>query len=362
MKKPDSKSSEGVTLQTIADKLGVSRTTVSNAYGRPDQLAPSLRDKIMECAKELGYAGPNAAARSLRLGRIDVIGLLTTTTLSYTVTDPAAVQLLQGFAKVFDKQALSLLTLPAPIDEAAGVESVRNAVVDGFLVYGVAKDDPRLKAIIERNIPVVAIDEPKLSSIGFVGIDDRAGARSIAEHVLALGHRRIGILSLPLSDYGFGGFANKDLRRAATYPFSSDRLDGFADALRGDGVDWETTPVYECKHNSREHGARWTGAMLDREPRPTAIIAASDLLAMGAMRAAHARGLHVPGDLSITGFDDIPEVQFTRPPLTTIRQPLRQKGIEAARMVVDGWTSTRPPRVILPTELVVRESTGPVSV
>jgi DNA-binding LacI/PurR family transcriptional regulator len=362
MKKLESKSREGVTLQTIANRLGVSRTTISNAYGRPDQLAPALREKILECAKELGYAGPSAAARSLRLGRIDVIGLLTTTTLSYTVTDPAAVQLLQGFAKVFDKQALSLLTLPAPLTEEAGIESARNAVVDGFLVYGVSKDDPRLKAIVERNIPVVAIDEPMLPTIGFVGIDDRGSARTIAEFVIALGHRRIGVLSLPLSDYGFGGFANKERQKAAMYPFSSDRLDGFADALKGAGIDWDATPVYECKHNSREHGARWTGAMLDQVPRPTAIIAASDLLAFGAMRAANVRGLRVPDDLSITGFDDIPDAQFAQPPLTTIRQPLRKKGIEAARMVVEGWDSKKPPKVILPTELVVRASTGPASV
>jgi DNA-binding LacI/PurR family transcriptional regulator len=347
-------------LQTIADRLGVSRTTVSNAYGRPDQLAPSLRDKIMECAKELGYAGPNAAARSLRLGKIDVIGLLTTTTLSYTVTDPAAVQLLQGCAKVFDKQGLSLLTLPAPVSEEAGVESARNAVVSGFLVYGVAKDDPRLKAILERNIPIVTVDEPKLPGIGYVGIDDRRGARLAAEHVIELGHREIGVLSLPLSDHGWGGFAGKDLRKATRYPFSRQRLDGFADAIQGAGLDWDAAPVYECKHNSREHGARWTGAMLDNEPRPTAIVAGSDLLAFGAMRAAHVRGLSVPGDLSITGFDDIPEAQFAQPPLTTIRQPLRQKGIEAARMLVEGWNAEETPKVILPTELVVRESTAPM--
>ncbi len=349
-----------VTLQTVAEKIGVSKTTVSNAYSRPDQLAPALREQILKAAKELGYAGPNAAARSLRLGRINVFGLLVMTTLSYTVSDPAAVQLLQGIARIFDKHELSLLALPGPTnDPESGVQVVRNAVVDGFLVYGVPESDPRFKAVLDRKIPVVTIDEPKIAGSAYVGIDDEGGARKIATHLIELGHRRFGILSLPISDPPVGGFIDQRSRAAIEHNLFTARLRGYEDVIKSSGIDIESIRIYECKHNSREHGARWTSAMLDQSDPPTAILATSDLLAFGAMREAERRGLHVPGDLSIAGFDDVPEAQFSQPPLTTVRQPLRQKGIEAARLLAEGWEGEQPPHVMLQTELVVRGTTGP---
>lgn len=348
-----------VTLQTIADRLGVSRTTISNAYGRPDQLAPALRDKILETAKELGYSGPNAAARSLRMGKSNSIGLLVTTTLSYTVTDPAAVAMLQGFAEVFDERGLSLLTLPAPLDESAGVEAARSAVVDGFLIFCVTAHDPRLRAIMERKLPVVAIDEPRVPGIGFVGIDDRTGAREIAAHLVALGHRRFAVLSLAFSDDYRDGFADLKRQEVIHFPVSRHRLDGYADALGEVGIAWETVPVYECGDNSVADGERAFTELMALPSPPTAVLVAADMLALGVLRAARLRGISVPKELSVAGFDDVPQAVYGQPPLTTVRQPLREKGVLAARMVVDGWGSGSPPEVILPTELVIRASTGP---
>lgn len=359
MAKRGAQTTEKVTLQTIADRLGVSRTTVSNAYGRPDQLAPALRDKVMETAKELGYCGPNAAARSLRMGKSNSIGLLVTTTLSYTVTDPAAVHLLQGFAQVFDECGLSLLTLPAPHDEATGIEVARSALVDGFLVFCVTENDSRLRAIMERKIPIVVVDEPRLPGLGYVGIDDRAAARSVAEHLVGLGHRRFGVLSLALTDQFRDGFADLDRQAQIDFPVSRDRLNGYADALTAAGIAWESVPVYECGDNSQESGERGFTEVWSLPEKPTALLVAADMLALGAMRAAQRHELRVPSDLSVAGFDDIPEAQFAQPPLTTVRQPLREKGTAAARMVVDGWDSDQPPELVLPTELVIRASTGP---
>ena len=134
-------------------------------------------------------------------------------TLSYTITDPAAVQMIQGFAQVFDERGLSLLTLPAPIDLEAGVEAARAALIDSCLVFCAGPDDRRLWAILERNIPVVTVDSPRIPAAAYVGIDDRGGAKSIAEYVIRLGHRRIGVITLPLKHDGRDGFVDEKRMR-----------------------------------------------------------------------------------------------------------------------------------------------------
>src|SRR5919108_6451372 len=149
-----------VTLQTIADRLGVSRTTVSNAYNRPDQLAPALRERILAKARELGYSGPDPAARRLRSGRRDVVGLLLTEQLSYAFTDPAAVLLLQGIARASERAGLALLLIP---EHGPGVRNaVHDAVVDAFCIYSMPAGHPNVLAALERRLPMIAVDEPRL--------------------------------------------------------------------------------------------------------------------------------------------------------------------------------------------------------
>jgi DNA-binding LacI/PurR family transcriptional regulator len=302
-----------VTLKTIADTVGVSRTTVSNAYNRPDQLAPELRDRILGAARELGYAGPDPAARRLRSGRRDSVGLLLTAGLSYAFADPAAVLLLQGIARATEDAGLGLLVIP---DRGTGVQ---DAVVHSFCLYAMAADHPNVAAARDRGVPLVVVDEPRLDGHAFVGVDDRRGARLAAEHVLGLGHRRIGVLS----------------ERS-----TGERLAGFREALGAAGADW----------------ARFGSAAtaLAADPRPTALLAAGDRLALAALDAARAAGLSVPEDLSVVGFDDIPGAALSR--LTTVRQPLLEKGEIAGRMLVDGGVARE---VILPIELIVRASTAP---
>jgi DNA-binding LacI/PurR family transcriptional regulator len=353
---------EQVTLQTIADKLGVSRTTVSNAFGKPDQLTPRLRTKILKMAEELGYCGPDPAARSLRTGKSGAYGLLLNENLSYTVSDPAAVQLLQGIAEAFDERYAGLLVLPSPADRSSGIDAIRNAVLDGFLIYSLADDDPRLPTVLARHVPTVVIEEPSLPNVAMVTLDeldDRSAARMIAEHVIALGHRKLAALSFPLAEDEWSGFVGPERMQQATIRLTRDRLAGFADAAQAAGIDWAGIPVFETRINTVAEGNRGAGLLLDSADRPTAILVVSDQLAIGAIQAARARGLRVPRDLSITGYDDIPEAERAEPPLTTIRQPLREKGALAARLLLDGWERL-PPSYTLPTDLVVRASTGPV--
>ena len=225
-----------VTLQTIADALGVSRTTVSNAYNRPDQLAPELRERILARARELGYAGPDPAARRLRSGRRDAFGLLFTDDLGYAFTDPAAVLLLQGVARAVEDAGIALLVIPTG-ERCAPRELIRDAVVDGFCAYSFSDGHPALEAVLERRLPLVVVDEPRLAGHHFVGIDDRGGARELARHVAALGHRRVGDPRRPPGRRRRSPASSTGRRRAAaTYRVTRDRLDGFAEGLAEAGI------------------------------------------------------------------------------------------------------------------------------
>jgi len=322
-----------VTLKTIADAVGVSRTTVSNAYNRPDQLAPELRDRILATARDLGYAGPDPAARRLRSGRRDAVGLLLTAGLSYAFTDPAAVLLLQGIARATEDAGLGLLVIP---ERGNGV---RDAVVAAFCLYSMPHDHPNVAAARDRGLPLVVIDEPHIDGHAFVGVEDRVGARLAVEHLIELGHRRFALLT------------ERPLHHL-------ERLGGYRDALEAAGIDWETVPRYELFANVPEDGLAGAREALAADPRPTALIAATDQLALGALEAAYETGLRVPEDVSVIGFDDIPAAGWARPGLTTVRQPLLEKGEIAGRLLAGGATDRE---VILPVELVLRGSTAPAS-
>lgn len=350
------------TLQTIADRLGVSRTTVSNAYGRPDQLNPALRERILAVAKEIGYAGPNPTARSLRRGRSGAIGVLFGETLPYAFTDPAAVLLLQGVAEAACGHGVGLLVLPVPPGGPTEPAAVREAVVDAFLVYGVPDDNPALHAVLERRLPIVVVDDPELEGAPFVGIDDRGAARAAAEHLLALGHRRVAVLTHQLRPDAHPGRADPERQRSTTDGTARARLAGYEDAFRQAGLDWEEVWVEECAANTVEAGCRGAATLLDQSPRPTAIVGIADLLALGALWAARQRGVRVPDALSVVGFDDLAAAAAAVPPLTTVRQPLLEKGRAAGRFLVDPSAAYGPQRMVLPTELVVRASTGPAPV
>jgi DNA-binding LacI/PurR family transcriptional regulator len=306
------------TLQTIADAVGVSRTTVSNAYNRPDQLAPALRERILATARQLGYSGPDPAARRLRSGRRDAVGLLLTDGLSHAFTDPAAGLLLQGIARTIESAGLALLLVP-------GHGGVQDAVVQSLCIYALPERHPSVVAALERRLPLVAVDEPRLADHAYVGIEDRRGARQAAEHLLALGHRRFALL-------------------CGTSATQRERLAGYRDAVEAIGALWSAPEPGELAR------------ALVADDRPTALLVGSDQLALHALEAARDAGLVVPHDLSIVGFDDIPAAAWSVPALTTVRQPLLRKGEIAGRMLTTVATAAR--EVVLPVELVVRGSTA----
>ncbi len=346
-----------VTLQTIAEHLGVSRTTVSNAYNRPDQLAPELRERVLATAADLGYTGPDPAARRLRSGGREAIGLLFTESLAYAFSDPAAVLFLQGFARATEEAGLALLVLPGFAPPRRGGEdraAVREAVVSGFCAYSLPVDDPDLAAAIERRLPLVVVDEPRTSEHTFVGIDDHAGALLAAEHVAALGHRRIGVVSFRTTDDHYAGPLTPAREASATYPVTSARLTGWRDGLEAAGIPWAGVVKEERVRNAREEGVAGGRELLARDPGISAVLCGTDQIALGVMAAASDAGRT---DLSIVGFDDIPAAEARG--LTTVRQPLLEKGLTAGRLLVDPPDDPKPQHIVLPVELVARASTRP---
>src|SRR3954454_15743048 len=187
-----------VTLMTVARAVGVSPTTVSNAYNRPQKLSPALRERILDTARRLGYPGPNPAARSLRRGRAGSIGLLLGEALAYAFQDPGAIEFLRGLAEgtARDNTVLQLIAA-LDADERQGASLLANAIVDGLVVWSLPERHPLLRLARERDIPPVIHGAPRLDEVPFVRIDDRAAARAAAEHVLALGHRSLAVVSLP---------------------------------------------------------------------------------------------------------------------------------------------------------------------
>jgi DNA-binding LacI/PurR family transcriptional regulator len=341
---------ERVTLQTIADALGVSRTTVSNAYNRPDQLAPALRRKVLETAHELGYAGPDPAARRLRSGRRGAIGLMFSERLSYAFTDPGAVGFLQGLTEATEAKGYELLLLPGMRGEEQEVVAVRDAVVGAFCLYCMPDTHPAVSAAMARRVPVVMVDEPRSTGSFFVGIDDHEGARRAAAHVKELGHERVAILVDRLVDDGYEGLADVDRIARSNCKVARERVAGYVAGLDSTAP----IPVYDTLGNFEAPAARGARELLSGDARPTALLCATDVLAFGAMRGARELGLDVPGDVSITGFDDVP--QAAAADLTTVRQPLIEKGREAGRLLMEQNTERE---VVLPLELVTRGSTAP---
>jgi DNA-binding LacI/PurR family transcriptional regulator len=350
MPRPRSHTDSPATLATVAAAVGVSRMTVSNAYNRPDQLSPALRERVLATARELGYPGPNPVARTLSRGVTGSVGLIIDKPLTEAFEDPATVMFLHGVAAGCEERARGLSLVPRIVGRDAAL--VHTALVDGFILYGASAEGERLAAVHERRLPYVLVDFPDSPDERCVNVDDRGGARAVGEHLVALGHRSFGIV------LGFDTPAASaaEAEAGAAWHMRAERLAGWREALVPAGIGWATVPVATAAGGGVETGRRAAAQLLDRADRPTALLCLYDKLALGALEAAAARGIAIPRDLSIAGFDDISEAALTTPSLTTVNQPHTRKGSEAVRLLLDengaDW-------VRLETELVVRASTGP---
>ncbi|MDX6294880.1 MAG: hypothetical protein QOH50_3955 [Kribbellaceae bacterium] len=339
----------GVTIKTVAQAVGVSPSTVSNAYNKPDQLSAALRERIMTAAQELGYAGPDASARALRSGRAGSVGVLFTDKLAYAFSDPYAVGFLAGLAEVAEDFATSLLLMPlSSSDTQAGTTAVQQAAIDAAAIFCVAGSHPALDTLKTRGVPMVSTDRGDHPELSWVAIDEEAAAAAIGRHLARLGHKDLVVL---VDNAQAAGIQPVELTiEEVGYTDCELRIRGLRSAMPDARI-----RLISGGHNaiaSGRAGAEW---VLDSQDRPTAIVGLSDVLALGAMEAMQTRGL-VPGrDLTVVGFDDIPVAESSG--LTTIRQPIRDKGRAVGRILLDPATTER--QILLATELVVRASSGP---
>jgi DNA-binding LacI/PurR family transcriptional regulator len=331
-----------VTIADVASAAGVSKTAVSFAFNNPARLGQATLERVLGVAQDLGYT-PNPAARALSTKRSGTIGLLIPQRLATVFGNPFVSELIQGLGEQCDENDLTLLLVP-PLDGSLE-QAIRMASVDGFISLGLAPDDSAVRVLDRIGIPSVMIDSEGSADHPAVNIDDEAGAEAAAMHLLELGHRRIAILVLPPVR------AQKDPSPSVTR-----RLSGYRKAIDAAGAPEPATVVAGI---SVAAGGRAFESLPKGRRGPTAVLAMSDMAAIGVLGAAEAARLRVPEDLSVVGFDDIPASAWTSPPLTTVRQPIVEKGKLAALILIQRMNgkSVDSPRP-LSTTLVVRKSTA----
>ena len=340
-----------ITLKTLATELGVSTTTVSNAYSKPDRLSTELRQRILDKADELGYCGPSAAGRALRSGRTDVCGYLFGGELSQAFSDPYSVIFLSGLSESVEQSGASVLLVRA-LPEGQDNPLLDRAAIDALVVATPIGEHPGLQRVERRGVRMVSTQQ---SSTGdWVAINDVKAGRLVGKHLARLGHRNVVVVMSDgcERDTGLAEIATEQIldgtRPVGTYELG--RITGVCEKLPDASV-----RVVSAGRNTREAGRAAAAYALDDQFRPTAIVALSDVLALGVWDAVAERGLKPGRDVSIAGFDDIPDAGFLG--ITTVHQPIAEKGRLAGLLAMDPDYPDR--QILLPIELVVRASTGP---
>jgi DNA-binding LacI/PurR family transcriptional regulator len=347
------------TIKTVAAAAGVSTATVSNAFNRPNQLSAEVRERVLHVAREIGYSGANPVARNLRRMSTNTVGLAYSESLEFGLNDPASQQFLQGIARALESRGFALLLLP--YSATANSETVRNAAVDGIILYSPPIKTPLIQVVKDRRLPAVFVDYPNRSDCTTVGVRDRSGAYALAEHLLQLGHKRFGIISSRLTEDFREGLSDwSRLQHDFQYP-GKERLIGYRQALEEANIDLSRqVRIFECKYSATWFGKRAIAAFLAAGFKPTAVLAFSDMLAIGAIEQLKASGFKVPADVSVAGFDDVPEASRIDPPLTTVRQDSEEKGRRAATFLLEmlDGQAEESRHTVLQTQLIIRKSTG----
>jgi DNA-binding LacI/PurR family transcriptional regulator len=338
-----------VTITHIAKEAGVSKTAVSFAFNDPSQLAPSTVTHIHEVAERLGYT-PDPIARSMTTRRTNALGLLLPQDLATAMSNPFYAEFIRGVGAVCGQAGLTLMLVP-PL-WGSMLKAIPAATVDGFIVVGLEVDRGEVQQLRRRHMPFVMVDGEAPEDIPSVNVDDRGGACAAMDLVLSHGHRRIGVLTLESWH-----------RRPEDYTGTlAARLAGYRDALAAHGRSIADDDIRMMETPStREGGQAAFHTLWQSHWRPSAVVAMSDITAVGVIEAAQCAGVRLPEELSVVGFDDLPDARYVRPALTTVRQPVEQKARLAAEVLVAALAAdARVMHHTLPTELLVRDSVAPL--
>lgn len=351
-----------VTMKDVAAASGVSQASVSYAYSGSPRVSAAQREHIFTVAARLGYTGPNIAGSSLRLGRIGAVGVLIPGSLALAVEDPSTMLLLKGIVEVGElaKVALTLLPVDPRPDAGGPVKSaVLRGLVDGVVMHALADDHPVVDAVRARAIPAVAIDSPRVPHLPYVTVDHRESGAKQMRHVLELGHKRIGVITDRLGPHPSPGFRYWSDAESSNETYLRERLAGYRQAMADHSVRVADVALVEAGGIDMNSG-RMAAELLIGDFAPTAIVATSDVHAVAALKALSAQGVDVPDAVSVIGFDDAPIADLVG--LTTLRQPLEDKGRTAAKILLDLIAGHSRRRSIKATELIVRTTTGPAPV
>ena len=331
------------TLEEIARLARTSRSTVSRVINNDPNVKETTRQRIQDVIQRLNYQ-PNQAARSLAGGNTHVLGLVIPTGVASVFSDPYFPTLIRGISTTCQEHEYSvMLWLAEPEYERRTVMQVlQNGFIDGVIVSSMPIDEIMIEALITSRLPFILVGRhPQHPEISFVDVENQSGARQAVDHLLACGRRRIACLSGPLNTI-----------------VGIDRQKGYLEALKAHGIPKDPKLIFEGNF-SEEDGYRLTQSLLPHQP--DAIFAASDAMAIGAIRLLHEEGLSVPQQVAVVGFDDMPFAAHSQPPLTTVRQPILQTGALAAESLIaciEDPDQTGCQHILLPTELIVRESCG----
>lgn len=333
------------TIRDVARMAGVSISTVSLALSDHPSVAESTKDKVRDAALQLGYS-PSALGRALQAQRTGAVGLVVPHSSQHVFGHLYFMEILEGVTAVLNAAGMTLMLSTAPTEddeEGAYVKILRSQQVDGIILASAALHDKNIVRLRVSGEPFVFIGRyPLDTTVASVGVDDKGGARLAVSHLLSHGHTRIAHISGPMAHLS-----------------AIDRFEGYKQTLEEAGIEVRSEFCYEGDY-SEEAGYAGMRTLLDLAEPPTALFAANDETALGAMSALRQAGIIAGRAFPVVGFDDVVLARLATPPLTTVRQPIRRLGREAASLVMQ-LIKGRTPDIMqteLPTELVVRSSCG----
>ncbi|MFB0535462.1 MAG: LacI family DNA-binding transcriptional regulator [Anaerolineae bacterium] len=333
------------TLEEVAQLAGVSRSTVSRVINDHPSVRPETREQVWQAIRKSGYQ-PHAVARSLVTNRTQIIGMIIPEAVTTLFTDPFFPLLLRGATAACNAHRYQMLL--SLFDDPTGQEEMyqrilRSGYLDGVIVASTPLNDPLIPDLLRDRIPFVSIGQYPNGRVHYVDADNVAGGRMAVEHLIRLGHQRIATITGRL-----------DLISG------QDRLEGYRQALKAHRIPVEEELIVEGDYTENS-GLVAMQRLLPASP--SAVFVASDMVAIGALKALRQAGRQVPQDVALVGFDDIPIASAIEPALTTVRQPIERMGsmaVEVLLSVLESSLEEEAPaqRIVLPTELVVRASCG----